>query len=240
MMDIIPAIDLIDGACVRLTKGDYNTKLIYEKDPLTMAKKFEDAGIRRLHLVDLDGAKAGKVINLRVLEKLTTHTSLEIDFGGGIKTENDLKNVIDAGAKWITIGSLAVKEVETMKDWIVRYSSKTFILGADLRDGYLSINGWLENSNLHWKTFMKDYISCGVNQFLCTDIAKDGMLSGPSTDLYCEIMDTFPGIYLIASGGVSGKQDLIDLEKAKIPAVVLGKAIYENKITLKEITELSC
>lgn len=239
-MDIIPAIDLIDGACVRLTKGDYNTKLIYEKDPLVMAKRFEDAGIGRLHLVDLDGAKAGKVINLKVLENLCSKTSLEIDFGGGIKTETDLKSVLDAGAKWVTIGSLAVKEVETMKDWITRYGSETFILGADVRDGYLAVSGWLENSSLHWKTFMEDYIACGVRQFLCTDIAKDGMLSGPSVDLYSEIMETFPNIYLIASGGVSGKQDLIALDEAKIPAVVLGKAIYEGRITLNEIAALSC
>jgi phosphoribosylformimino-5-aminoimidazole carboxamide ribotide isomerase len=239
-MDIIPAIDLIDGACVRLTKGDYNTKQIYEKDPLVMAKRFEDAGIRRLHLVDLDGAKAGKVINLKVLENLCSNTSLEIDFGGGIKTETDLKNVLDAGAKWLTIGSLAVKDLETMKDWIIRYGSETFILGADVRDGYLAVSGWLENSSLHWKTFMEDYIACGVRQFLCTDIAKDGMLSGPSVDLYSEIMDAFPDIYLIASGGVSGKHDLIALDEAQIPAVVLGKAIYEGKITLNEISELSC
>jgi phosphoribosylformimino-5-aminoimidazole carboxamide ribotide isomerase len=239
-MDIIPAIDLIDGACVRLTKGDYNTKQIYEKDPLVMAKRFEDAGIRRLHLVDLDGAKAGKVINLKVLENLCSNTSLEIDFGGGIKIETDLKNVLGAGAKWVTIGSLAVKDAETMKDWINRYGSETFILGADVRDGYLAVSGWLENSSLHWKTFMEDYIACGVRQFLCTDIAKDGMLSGPSIDLYREIMDTFPNIYLIASGGVSGKQDLIGLDEARIPAVVLGKAIYEGKITLNEISELSC
>jgi phosphoribosylformimino-5-aminoimidazole carboxamide ribotide isomerase len=239
-MDIIPAIDLIDGACVRLTKGDYNTKQIYEKDPLVMAKRFEDAGIRRLHLVDLDGAKAGKVINLKVLENLCSNTSLEIDFGGGIKTETDLKHVLGAGAKWITIGSLAVKDVETMKDWIIRYGSEMFILGADVRDGYLAISGWLENSSLHWKTFIENYIACGVRQFLCTDIAKDGMLSGPSVDLYNEIMETFPDIYLIASGGVSSKHDLIALNEAKIPAVVLGKAIYEGKITLTEISELSC
>jgi phosphoribosylformimino-5-aminoimidazole carboxamide ribotide isomerase len=239
-MDIIPAIDLIDGACVRLTKGDYNTKQIYEKDPLVMAKRFEDAGIRRLHLVDLDGAKAGKVINLKVLENLCSKTSLEIDFGGGIKTETDLKCVLDAGAKWLTIGSLAVKDAETMKDWIIRYGSEMFILGADVRDGYLAISGWLENSSLHWKTFIENYIACGVRQFLCTDIAKDGMLSGPSVDLYNEIMETFPDIYLIASGGVSSKHDLIALNEAKIPAVVLGKAIYEGKITLTEISELSC
>ncbi len=239
-MDIIPAIDLIDGACVRLTKGDYNTKQIYEKDPLVMAKRFEDAGIRRLHLVDLDGAKAGKVINLKVLENLCSNTSLEIDFGGGIKTETDLKCVLDTGAKWLTIGSMAVKDPETMKDWIIRYGSETFILGADVRDGYLAVSGWLENSSLHWKTFMEDYIACGVRQFLCTDIAKDGMLSGPSIVLYSEIMETFPNIYLIASGGVSGKHDLIGLDEARIPAVVLGKAIYEGKITLNEISELSC
>jgi phosphoribosylformimino-5-aminoimidazole carboxamide ribotide isomerase len=239
-MDIIPAIDLIDGACVRLTKGDYNTKQIYEKDPLVMAKRFEDAGIRRLHLVDLDGAKAGKVINLKVLENLCSNTSLEIDFGGGIKTETDLKHVLGAGAKWVTIGSLAVKDIETMKEWIIRYGSETFILGADVRDGYLAVSGWLENSSLHWKTFMEDYIACGVRQFLCTDIAKDGMLSGPSIDLYSEIMETFPDIYLIASGGVSSKHDLIGLDEARIPAVVLGKAIYEGKVTLNEISELSC
>jgi phosphoribosylformimino-5-aminoimidazole carboxamide ribotide isomerase len=174
------------------------------------------------------------------LEILCSNTSLEIDFGGGIKTETDLKHVLGAGAKWVTIGSLAVKDAETMKDWIIRYGSEMFILGADVRDGYLAISGWLENSSLHWKTFIENYIACGVRQFLCTDIAKDGMLSGPSVDLYNEIMETFPDIYLIASGGVSSKHDLIALNEAKIPAVVLGKAIYEGKITLTEISELSC
>jgi len=240
MIDVIPAIDLIDGACVRLTKGDYSTKLVYEKDPVLMAKRFEDAGIQRLHLVDLDGAKAGRVINLHVLEKLTKETNLAIDFGGGIKTDDDLKSVLDAGAKWLTIGSLAVKDSEKMKSWIQAFGADLFILGADVRDGNIAVSGWLETSNLHWETFMADYYKNGVRQFLCTDISRDGMLNGPSIDLYKEIMMRFPDCYLIASGGVSGKQDLIDLEEAKIPAVVLGKAIYEGRITLNEIVEMSC
>ncbi len=240
MINVIPAIDLIDGACVRLTKGDYGTKQVYEKDPVIMAKRFEDAGIKRLHLVDLDGAKAGKVVNLSVLENLVNKTKLEIDFGGGIKTDQDLKSVLNAGAKWLTIGSLAVKNPEKMKSWIKNYGAELFILGADVRDGNIAISGWLEISNLHWESFMFDYYQSGVRQFLCTDISRDGMLNGPSVDLYKEIMLRFPDCYLIASGGVSGKQDLIDLEVAKIPAVVLGKAIYEGRITLNEIMEMSC
>ena len=240
MIDVIPAIDLIDGACVRLTKGDYGTKQVYEKDPLVMAKRFEDAGIKRLHLVDLDGAKAGKVVNLSVLEKLVQETNLDIDFGGGIKTDNDLKSVLNAGAKWLTIGSLAVKDSKKMKSWIQTYGAELFILGADVRDGNIAVSGWLETSNLHWESFMLDYYQSGVRQFLCTDISRDGMLNGPSIDLYKEIMLRFPDCYLIASGGVSGKQDLVDLEEANIPAVVLGKAIYEGRITLNEIVEMSC
>ena len=240
MIDVIPAIDLIDGACVRLTKGDYSTKQVYEKDPIIMAKRFEDAGIKRLHLVDLDGAKAGKVVNLTVLENLVKETQLEIDFGGGIKTDEDLKSVLNAGARWLTIGSLAVKNPEKMKSWIQSYGPELFILGADVRDENIAISGWLETSNLHWDSFMLDYYQCGVRQFLCTDISRDGMLNGPAVDLYKEIMKRFPDCYLIASGGVSRKKDLIDLEEAKIPAVVLGKAIYEGRISLNEIMELSC
>ena len=240
MIEVIPAIDLIDGACVRLTKGDYGTKQVYEKDPVIMAKRFEDAGIKRLHLVDLDGAKAGKVVNLSVLENLVKETQLEIDFGGGIKTDEDLKSVLNAGARWLTIGSLAVKNPEKMKSWIQSYGPELFILGADVRDGNIAISGWLETSNLHWDSFMLYYYQSGVRQFLCTDISRDGMLNGPAVDLYKEIMKRFPDCYLIASGGVSGKKDLIDLEEAKIPAVVLGKAIYEGRITLNEIMELSC
>jgi phosphoribosylformimino-5-aminoimidazole carboxamide ribotide isomerase len=240
MIDVIPAIDLIDGACVRLTKGDYGTKQVYEKDPLVMAKRFEDAGIKRLHLVDLDGAKAGKVVNLSVLENLVNETNLEIDFGGGIKTDNDLKSVLNAGAKWLTIGSLAVKDSEKMKSWIQTYGAELFILGADVRDGNIAVSGWLETSNMHWESFMLDYYQSGVRQFLCTDISRDGMLNGPSIELYKEIMMRFPDCYLIASGGVSGKHDLVELDEAKIPAVVLGKAIYEGRITLNEIMEMSC
>jgi phosphoribosylformimino-5-aminoimidazole carboxamide ribotide isomerase len=240
MIDVIPAIDLIDGACVRLTKGDYGTKQVYEKDPVIMAKRFEDAGIKRLHLVDLDGAKAGKVVNLSVLENLVNKTKLEIDFGGGIKSDTDLTSALNAGAKWLTIGSLAVKNPEKMKEWIQTYGAELFILGADVRDGNIAIGGWLETSSLNWENFMADYYSIGVRQFLCTDISRDGMLNGPAVDLYKEIMKRFPDFYLIASGGVSGKQDLIDLEEAKISAVVLGKAIYEGRITLNEIVEMSC
>jgi phosphoribosylformimino-5-aminoimidazole carboxamide ribotide isomerase len=240
MIDVIPAIDLIDGACVRLTKGDYGTKQVYEKDPVIMAYRFEDAGIKRLHLVDLDGAKAGKVVNLSVLENLVNKTKLEIDFGGGIKTDEDLKSVLNAGAKWLTVGSLAVKNPEKMKSWIQSFGAELFILGADVRDGNIAVSGWLETSNMNWETFMSDYYEIGIRQFLCTDISRDGMLNGPSVDLYKEIMLRFPDCYLIASGGVSGKQDLIDLEEAKIPAVVLGKAIYEGRITLNEIMEMSC
>ena len=240
MIDIIPAIDLIDGQCVRLTKGDYGTKRVYEKNPVIMAKRFEDAGICRLHIVDLDGAKAGKVVNLNILEKICTQTKLEVDFGGGIKTKKELLLVKNAGVKWVTIGSLAVKDPSTMKAWISEYGSDFFILGADLRGEKIATDGWLETSTLTWESFIDDYYSCGIRKFLCTDIAKDGMLSGPSIELYKVIMKRFPDLYLIASGGVAGKHDLLALDEAKIPAVVLGKAIYEGRITLNEIKELIC
>ena len=234
-MKIIPAIDLIDGNCVRLTKGAYDTKKIYSTDPLEMAKRFEAAGFTRLHLVDLDGAKAGSVVNLAVLERICTQTSLNVDFGGGIKTETDLEKVLKAGAKQVTIGSLAVQQPELLKEWIKRYGAETFIIGADVKEGKIAISGWLETSSLELMDFIQTYYDLGIRHFLCTDISKDGMLQGPAFDLYNDIMQLFPDLQLIASGGVSGINDVQELKNNNIPAVVIGKAIYEGLISLREL-----
>jgi len=234
-MKIIPAIDLIDGNCVRLTKGAYDTKKIYSSDPLEMAKRFEEAGFTRLHLVDLDGAKAGSVVNIAVLERICAQTSLNVDFGGGIKTETDLEKVLKAGAKQVTIGSLAVQQPELMKEWIEHYGAETFIIGADVKEGKIAISGWLETSSLELMDFIQSYYDLGIRHVLCTDISKDGMLQGPAFELYNDIMQRFPDLQLIASGGVSGISDVKELKKNNIPAVVIGKAIYEGLISLREL-----
>jgi len=238
-MTIIPAIDLIDGDCVRLTKGEYDTKKIYSTDPLEIAKRFEEAGFKRLHLVDLDGAKAGKVINLAVLERICSQTSLTVDFGGGIKTEVDLKKVLNAGAKQVTIGSLAVQKPELVKEWIECYGAETFIIGADVKEGKIAISGWLETSQLELNDFVQSYYELGIRHVLCTDISKDGMLQGPAFELYNDLMLRFPALQLIASGGVSGIHDVHLLKSNYIPAVVIGKAIYEGLIDLNELGMLN-
>ena len=235
MMQIIPAIDLIDGKCVRLTEGDYAQKKIYNEDPLEVAKAFEGIGLMRLHLVDLDGAKAGEVVNWKVLEKIANHTSLKIDFGGGIKQETTLKSVLDAGASYATIGSLAVKNRALFEEWIERFGAEVFMLGADVYEEKIAIGGWIEKTNIDVYEFIQSYINKGIGQLFCTDIQKDGKLEGPSTELYKKIIQKFPSLQLIASGGVSNLQDLKDLRTIGCTAAIVGKAIYENRITLKEL-----
>lgn len=237
MIQPIPAIDLIDGKCVRLTKGNYDSKKVYSNDPVEMAKKFESFGFKRLHVVDLDGAKSHHVVNLKVLQQITTSTKLSVDFGGGIKSDEDLTAVFDSGAEYATIGSVAVTQPEKFMTWLEKYGSQRLILGADEKDGFISINGWKEESKQTLFDFLNTYINKGVTHILCTDISKDGMLQGTAVKLYQQIMSRFPACQLIASGGVSSMEDIILLDKAGIPAVVFGKAIYEGKISLEEVAK---
>lgn len=234
-MQIIPAIDLIDGKCVRLTEGNYAQKKIYNEDPLEVAKAFEGVGLMRLHLVDLDGAKAGEVVNWKVLEKIANQTALQIDFGGGIKKEATLKTVFDTGASYATIGSLAVKNRMVFEEWIDRFGADVFMLGADVYKEKIAIAGWIEKTNMDVYEFMESYINKGIGQFFCTDIEKDGKLAGPSTALYQKIIKQFPELHLIASGGVSNIEDLKRLRAIGCSGAIVGKAIYENRITLNEL-----
>lgn len=235
MIELIPAIDIIDGKCVRLTKGDYATTKVYNEDPLEVALEIESYGLRRLHVVDLDGAKSKHVINHRVLERIATRTSLVIDFGGGIKSDDDLRIAFDNGAKMVTVGSIASQLPELFLKWLQQYGGDKMILGADTRDGFISVNGWQEESKQELLPYLGEYIAQGVKNVLCTDIHKDGMLQGPSISLYKEIMTAYPTLHLIASGGVSSLDDLHQLNEAGIPAVVFGKALYEGRFTLKEL-----
>ena len=235
MIEIIPAIDMIEGKCVRLTQGDYATQKVYNEDPLEVAKAFEDAGIRRLHVVDLDGAKAGHIVNYRVLEKLAGHTSLVIDFGGGLKQTKDVEIAFDCGAQMVTGGSIAVKDPETFTAWIARFGSERIILGADAKDRRIAISGWEEATDAELLPFIQKYREQGIEKVICTDISRDGMLEGPAVDLYKEILEAVPEIYLIASGGVSSIADIEKLAEANVPAVIFGKALYEGRITLKEL-----
>lgn len=236
MIEIIPAIDIIDGKCVRLSQGDYNEKKVYNEDPLEVAKMFEDAGIKRLHLVDLDGAKAKHIVNTSVLEKIATNTKLIIDFGGGVQSDKDIEIAFNAGASMVTGGSIAVRNRELFSGWIDKFGNDRIILGADCKDHKIAVSGWQEATSLDILDFIQDYTQKGITKIVCTDISKDGMLQGPSIDLYKEILSSFPELYLIASGGVSCFQDILDLESAGVPAVILGKAIYENRVTLKELS----
>ena len=233
-IELIPAIDIIDGKCVRLTKGDYDQKTVYG-DPLDMALEFERLGFKRLHVVDLDGAKSKHIVNDAVLKAITTKTNLVVDFGGGIKTDEDLEKAFAAGAKMVTVGSIAVTKPELFMGWIEKYGAERMILGADVRNGKISINGWKEDSDEDLLPFLKKYIDAGVKNVLCTEISKDGTLAGPAIDLYKRVMDAYPELHLIASGGVSSKEDIEALDAAGIPAVVFGKAIYEGKIDLREL-----
>ena len=235
-MQIIPAIDIIEGKCVRLTEGDYAQKKIYNEDPLEVAKQFEGVGLMRLHLVDLDGAKSGKVINWKVLEKIANKTNLVIDFGGGIKTEATLKTVLDTGATYATIGSLAVKERAIFEQWIERFGADIFMLGADVHSEKIAVGGWLEKTTIDVYDFIGSYMNKGVTQLFCTDIQKDGKLEGPSIELYQKILQQFPSLQLIASGGVSQLKDLEELRTIGCSAAIVGKAIYENKISLSKLS----
>jgi len=234
-MEIIPAIDIIEGKCVRLTHGDYSQKKIYNEHPLEVAKQFEDAGIERLHLVDLDGAKAGAIKNWKVLETIAGKTSLVVDFGGGIKAEKDLRIVFDSGAALATIGSMAVKDEETFTTWINVFGAGKFLLGADVKDEKITISGWLEQTDIWVYDFLEKYRSKGITKIFCTDVAKDGALEGPSIELYKNIVEKFPDLHFIASGGVSVIDDLYRLQDIGCKGVIIGKAIYEGRIGLSEL-----
>ena len=233
-IELIPAIDIINGQCVRLTKGDYDQKTVYGK-PIDMALEFERIGFQRLHVVDLDGAKSKHIVNDAVLKAITSETKLTVDFGGGIKTDEDLEKAFAAGAAMVTVGSIAVTNPDLFMGWLEKYGAEKMILGADVRHGKISINGWKEDSDEDLLPFLKKYVDAGVKNVLCTEISKDGTLAGPAINLYRRVMDAYPELHLIASGGVSSKEDIIALDAAGIPAVVFGKAIYERKINLEEL-----
>lgn len=234
-IELIPAIDIIDGKCVRLTKGDYDQKKVYNENPVEVAQHFESLGFKRLHVVDLDGAKSKHIVNDDMLRAITAATSLVVDFGGGIKTEEDIEKAFDAGAAMVTVGSIAVTNPQLFLNWIERYGAEKLILGADVRNGKISINGWKEDSSEDLLPFLKQYTDKGVRNVLCTEISKDGTLQGPAIDLYQQIMKAYPDMHLIASGGVSCNDDIRALETADIPAVVFGKAFYEGKINVEEL-----
>jgi phosphoribosylformimino-5-aminoimidazole carboxamide ribotide isomerase len=231
MIELIPAIDIIDGKCVRLTKGDYNTKKVYG-DPVEMAVRFEQMGFTRLHVVDLDGAKSRHVVNIDTLKGITSATSLNVDFGGGVKTDEDLEKAFAAGAGMVTAGSIAVTDPDKVMSWIEKFGAEHLVLGADVRNGKISINGWKEDSQEDLIPFLKRYVDAGIRNVLCTEISKDGTLAGPAIELYSEIMRHYPTLHLIASGGVGCDDDIRALDHAGIPAVVFGKAFYEGKITI--------
>ncbi|HEU0125189.1 1-(5-phosphoribosyl)-5-[(5-phosphoribosylamino)methylideneamino]imidazole-4-carboxamide isomerase [Flavobacterium sp.] len=234
-MRIIPAIDIIEGKCVRLSKGDYDTKIIYNENPLEVAKSFEAHGIEYLHLVDLDGAKSSKIVNYKILEQIATQTSLKIDFGGGLKSDDDLRIAFESGANQITGGSIAVKNRAIFEKWISEYGSEKIILGADAKDEKIAVSGWLEESNEDLVPFIQDYQLKGIQYVICTDIAKDGMLQGPSFDLYSKILAEAKGVKLIASGGISTFDELPKLAELGCEGTIIGKAIYEGRITLKQL-----
>jgi phosphoribosylformimino-5-aminoimidazole carboxamide ribotide isomerase len=233
--EIIPAIDLIDGQCVRLTEGDYAQKKVYNRNPLDVALKFEAAGIKRLHLVDLDGAKAGKVVNWAVLESITRHTGLSVDFGGGVKTDEDVQRILDAGAHWVTVGSIAVKDENRLLSWFEQYGAEKFFLGADVKQEKIAVGGWLETTSIDLLPFLSKYQAHGVQYLFCTDVSKDGRMEGPSKALYRKIIQNLPGVQLVASGGVSSMADVHALQDLGCKGVILGKAIYEGRVRLEEL-----
>lgn len=237
-MEIIPAIDIMDGKCVRLTQGDYAQQKIYNERPLEVARAFEDAGLQRLHLVDLDGARAGAVRNWKVLETLAGKTRLVIDFGGGIKKAEDVDIVFNSGAALATIGSLAVKQPEVFVQWMAQYGAERFLLGADVKNEKIAVSGWLETTDKWIYDFIEEYLQRGIRQVFCTDVSKDGLLQGPSLELYKSIAGKFPQLYFIASGGVSGIDDVYRLDEIGCKGVIIGKAIYEGRITLAELTKV--
>lgn len=239
MIELIPAIDIIDGQCVRLTKGDYGQKTVYNNTPADVARQFEAYGFKRLHVVDLDGAKSKHIVNDSVLRSITSNTRLTVDFGGGIKTDADIEKAFEAGASMVTVGSIAVTQPDLFLSWVSKYGADRMILGADVRNGKISINGWKEDSDEDLLPFLKKYVEAGVKRVLCTEISKDGTLSGPAIGLYQRVMAAYPSLHLIASGGVSSTDDIKALDAAGIPAVVFGKAIYEGRINLGELRNVA-
>ncbi len=238
-MRIIPAIDIIDGKCVRLTQGDYSKMKVYRQDPVDVAKEFEDADLEYLHLIDLDGAKKGKVVNWKVIEEIQSKTALLVDFGGGVKSTEDVESLIDLGINQVNVGSLAVKQPELFKEWLREYGSENFILSADVKGNEVMINGWVENSTLLLADLVNLFIKDGLEYLCCTDIKTDGMLAGPNLELYKNLRERFPSLKLIASGGISSLEDLDDLHNLKVDGAIVGKAIYENKITLHELKSIT-
>ncbi len=234
-IEIIPAIDIIGGKCVRLSQGDYERKTVYNENPLEVARMFEDAGISRLHLVDLDGAKAKHIVNYKVLEQIASKTNLIIDFGGGLKSDEDLKVAFESGAAMVTGGSIAVKEPEIFLSWLEKFGCEKIILGADAKDGKIAVNGWQESTELSVVKFITEFHKKGISKVISTDISRDGMLSGPAFELYAEIMETLPDVEIIASGGIASMDDIYKLAEMDVPGVITGKAIYEGKISLKDI-----
>ncbi len=239
MIELIPAIDIIGGQCVRLTKGDYAQKTVYRDQPAEVAAEFERIGFRRLHVVDLDGAKSSHTVNHKALQEITATTRLTVDFGGGIKTDNDIETAFQNGASMVTVGSVAVTHPDRFIAWLEKYGAERIILGADVRNGMISINGWKEDSTEPLLPFLRRYIDAGVRHVLCTEISKDGTLQGPATTLYQQVMEAYPELHLIASGGVSSLEDIQTLDEAGIPAVVFGKAIYEGRINLQGLMAYS-
>ena len=238
-MIIIPAIDIIDGKAVRLTKGDYNQKKIYNEDPLEVAKMFEASGIQRLHLVDLDGAKQKRIINQKVLESIAKKTNLKIDFGGGVQSDHDIQLAFNSGAHQVTGGSVAVKNPDMFEGWLIKYGVEKIILGADVLNGKIAVSGWQEDSAWLLDDFLMKYAALSVKYVISTDVSKDGVLAGPAVDLYRDMVEKFPGLEVIASGGVSNMDDIRELDKLPLHGVIVGKAIYENRISLKEVEEFS-
>lgn len=238
-MELIPAIDIINGKCVRLTQGDYSEQTIYNDDPLEVAKEFQENGLTKLHLVDLDGARSGKVVNWKVLENICSNTQLDVDFSGGISSTEILSSVFDTGASFATIGSMAVNDEQQCSEWISQFGAEKFIIGADVKNGVVMTRGWNDASTMDVFDLIKKYVNYGVAHFMCTDVNKDGMLEGPAIELYKSILSKFPAIRLIASGGVSNYNDLVELKKAGVYGTIIGKAIYENRISLKELKQYS-
>ena len=236
MIEIIPAIDIIGGECVRLTRGDYDLKRVYYRDPLEAALRFEEAGLRRLHMVDLDGAKASQPVNRRVLERVASRTSLEVQYGGGIKSREALARVFAAGAARAICGSVAVREPESFEEWLTEFGGARLILGADVRDGFAATHGWLESSQLTAQQLIGRFIPCGLTQTICTEISRDGMLCGPATGFYAALQESFPAVEITVSGGISSMEDIRAVERAGLRSVIAGKALYEGRITLKEIS----
>lgn len=239
MIQVIPAIDIIDGKCVRLTRGDYDSSRVYGDNPVDIARRFSDAGCRQLHVVDLDGARSSHIVNYRTLENIASHTSLVIDFGGGLKSDDDVRIAFDCGASMITGGSIAVKSPELFEGWLMRYGSDKVILGADAKGGKIATDGWFKKSDHDLIEFVKAYYEKGIRQIISTDISVDGTLEGPSVDMYRSMMEALPDARIIASGGVSSVGDIYRLDEAGIPAVIVGKAIYEGRITLKELERIA-